>query len=340
VSLHQCECGKQYEQRGSLPPPPCPTCEKTSPKKRAPEGRGPERIGEADKRTKHKGSKDKGETVVIHLAKHTNETRQRPAPHVFLDLMPASNTGISATGPATPFQAPIHRKQAEIRFDSASRGDNNTSPPRGTQRIARHDPLTTKSYRGLRNTGNTCFLNATIQCLGAIDEVSQMYSPTKKSTITQNRLRDCVKELQRPGTAYMPTVLIQQIPDLIGDPADAHELLIALINDVSEPVSQLFQGQMTSTIKCSSCDSTTSRTDIAQDISVHIEEDVSSSLVERLHDFFHPETLEGTKAYWCDNCQKPCRATKTLLYTRTPTILIIHLKRLILGKKNTTTCPL
>jgi len=59
----------------------------------------------------------------------------------------------------------------------------------------------------------------------------------------------------------MPTPLIQQIPDLIryktGDPADAHELLIALINDVSEPISQLFQGQMTTTIKCSGCDSTT-----------------------------------------------------------------------------------
>ena len=28
VSLHQCECGEQYEQWGSLPAPPCPTCGK------------------------------------------------------------------------------------------------------------------------------------------------------------------------------------------------------------------------------------------------------------------------------------------------------------------------
>jgi len=163
------------------------------------------------------------------------------------------------------------------------------SPPRESERIAKCNLSITKSYRRLRNTGNTCFLNVTIQCLGAIDEVSQVHFLTKKST-TQDRLWDCVKELQEPGTAYMPTPLIQRIPDLIrhkaGDPADAHKLLIALINDVSEPISQLFQGQMTSTIKCSSCDSTTSRTNITQDISLHIEEDASSSLKERLNDFF------------------------------------------------------
>jgi len=30
VSLQQCECSEQYEQWGSLPPPPCPTCEEKS----------------------------------------------------------------------------------------------------------------------------------------------------------------------------------------------------------------------------------------------------------------------------------------------------------------------
>jgi len=127
--------------------------------------------------------------------------------------MPASRKGISETSPATPFQAPIHQNQSEIRSEYASRGEKNTSPPRGTERIAKYNPFITKSYCGLQKTRNTCFLNATIQCLGAIDEVSQMHSPTTKSTITQDRLQDCVKELSKTGTAYMPTPLIQQIPD-------------------------------------------------------------------------------------------------------------------------------
>jgi len=50
----------------------------------------------------------------------------------------------------------------------------------------------------------------------------------------------CIRELQQPGTPYTPVPLIQQIPRLIfyreGDPGDTHELLIALINDISEPI--------------------------------------------------------------------------------------------------------
>jgi len=83
-----------------------------------------------------------------------------------------------------------------------------------------------------------------------------MHISTKKSTTTQDRLLVCIRELQGTGTAYTPAPLIQQIPNLIqynkGDPADAHELLITLINDISEPISQLFQGQMASMVRCSS----------------------------------------------------------------------------------------
>jgi len=106
-----------------------------------------------------------------------------------------------------------------------------------------------------------------------------------------------------------------------------------LINDISEPISQIFQGQMASTVQCSHCNKTTTKTDHTQDISLHIETDSSTSLEEKLYNFIQPETLEGKNAYWCDACQESCRATKTLSYTHIPTISIVLLKRLILEKK-------
>jgi len=100
----------------------------------------------------------------------------------------------------------------------------------------------------------------------------------------------CIRELQQPGTAYTPAPLIQQIPHLIyyrkGDPADTHELLIALINDISKPISQIFQGKMFSTVQCSHYNKTTIKTDSTQDISLHIETDSSTSLVEKPYNFF------------------------------------------------------
>jgi len=155
-------------------------------------------------------------------------------------------------------------------------------------------------------------------------EVNQMHSLTDKSTTTQDKLLTCVRELQEPGTAYTPAPLIQQTPHLIryrkGEPADTHELLIALINDISEPISQIFQGQMASTVQCSRCNKTTIKTDNTQDTSLHMETDSSTSFEEKLYNFLQPETLEGENTYWCDTCQKSCRATKTPSYTRTPTI--------------------
>ena len=111
----------------------------------------------------------------------------------------------------------------------------------------------------------------------------------------------CIRELQQPGTAYVPTPLIQQILHLIcykkGEPADAHELLIAMINDISTPILQIFQGQMASTVQCAHCDKVTTTTAHTQDISLHVDVDSNTSLGETLLNFFQPETLEGDNSY-------------------------------------------
>ena len=92
-------------------------------------------------------------------------------------------------------------------------------------------------------------------------------------------------------------------------------------------------------VKCSLCERSTVSTDNTQDISLQVDEEANSSLEDSLHDFFQSEILERENAYWCDTSKKTCRATKTHSYTRMLAILIIHLKRLILGEKIQTHTP-
>jgi len=163
VGLHRCGCGESYEQWGSRPTPRCPTCEITRLRKTAPVERGTERTERASKTTKYEESKDKGKRIENTLPHQTKVTRQSPTPHVFLDPTPSSRMGIPAASLTTPFQAPALQHETDTRHDSASKkAERSMSLPRKPERNVDSSPSPTKSGRGMRNTRNTCFLNATI----------------------------------------------------------------------------------------------------------------------------------------------------------------------------------
>jgi len=173
VSLHRCSCGLSYEQWGSQPTPPFPTCKKTFLK-----------------------------NMGLGTRKRVNDNTTDRTPEVTL-IVPS------------PGPTPSHGSGQDYNPKRIKKRSGPSKNPRESKVNITRRPPPLAGGRGLRNCGSTCFLNATIQCLGAIDEVNHAQLLTNQTTTTQDKLMICIRELQQPGTAYVPTPLIQRIPQLI-----------------------------------------------------------------------------------------------------------------------------
>jgi len=324
VTLYRCNCGRQHEQWQDQPTPSCPDCT-TGPSKTSNKKRASGEVVDSGKRTKHETRGIIG----------SNELPQGTLPNPLFEVTPKPINHTPGVASTTSSPVLTSRPETVTRRELTLKEKVKPKPQQETAgNVATNTPLRILG-RGICNTGNTCFLNATIQCLGAIDELHQAGLSIQTPPTTHDDLLECLRKLRQSGVAYNPAALVKRIPHLIrhipGDPGDAHELLIALINEVNTPLAQIFQGQMSSTVQCSHCKKLTITIDIMQDISLHICTDTSSPLLERLLKLFQPEILDGENAFWCGDCQESHPATKTLACTNIPTILIIHLKRLLPG---------
>jgi len=319
-------------------PPLAPYARKTASEKQDQEkGKGRAMKEQTNERsTRTEKMKGKGQKRSTHCRKQSKNRHHTPSPTPRPTLRSEHLRSASSLPPKPRLP---DTEQTQDSTSTSQEGRKTVPIPRTPRTRAKHrkEPFPNEIWPGVMEHRKHMFSKRHDPMSWGNRRSKSIALLNQQSTTTQDKLLTCIRELQKPGTAYTPAPLIQQIPHLIryrkGDPADTHELLIALINDISEPISQIFQGQMASTVQCSHCNKATTKTDNTQDISLHIKKDSSTALEEKLYNFFQQEMLEGENAYWCDTFQKSCRATKTLSYTHIPTILIVHLKRLILGKK-------
>ncbi len=199
---------------------------------------------------------------------------------------------------------------------------------------------------GMQNIGNTCFLNAAVQCLAHVDVVRMYFRKCGFDFLNRpgvlRELGLVVRELWSDAgwteTGKGKTVVtwellreIRKVNSLFAGflQQDLHEVLLTMLDACMEE-SRLFRDafswQTRSTLICGNCRKRASRLDDMVDLSVSVEK--CTTIEECIKAYLAPERLSKGNEWKCEACKDSHpHTTKQLAWERLPQILIIHLKR-------------
>ncbi|KAL9326087.1 hypothetical protein ACSQ67_006732 [Phaseolus vulgaris] len=210
---------------------------------------------------------------------------------------------------------------------------------------------------GLRNLGNTCFLNSVLQCLTYTEPLAAYLQSGKHKTscrvagfcalcAIQNHVS---RALQSTGRILSPEDLVGNLRCISRNfrnarQEDAHEYMVNLLECMhkcclpsgvpSESpgayeksfVHKIFGGRLRSQVKCHQCSYCSNKFDPFLDLSLEIFK--ADSLQKALANFTAAEWLDGgEREYHCQRCKQKVRALKQLTIHKAPYVLTIHLKR-------------
>ncbi|XP_071610558.1 ubiquitin carboxyl-terminal hydrolase 50 isoform X2 [Heliangelus exortis] len=217
---------------------------------------------------------------------------------------------------------------------------------------------------GLRNLGNTCYMNAILQCLCSVPPLMEYFLSGKYKTALHMENAEsatafgCLmsdmwlgeSDLVSPVNFY--SALRKQYPIFSeGIQQDAQEFLICVLNGLHEAlkksskrcikdakasregvsetsiITQLFEGQLSYDITCLECRATTNRPESFTVLSLPIASKTSCSLQDCLKCFFQQDTLTHNNQIHCSCCGSKRDAAVKGTITKAPQIIIFHLKR-------------
>uniref|UniRef100_I0FIU5 ubiquitinyl hydrolase 1 n=1 Tax=Macaca mulatta TaxID=9544 RepID=I0FIU5_MACMU len=251
---------------------------------------------------------------------------------------------------------PARRQGSEHTYESC--GDGVPAPQKVLFPMERLSLRWERVFRvgaGLHNLGNTCFLNATIQCL--------TYTPPLANyLLSKEHARSChqgsfcmlcvmqnhiVQAFANSGNAIKPVSFIRDLKKIarhfrFGNQEDAHEFLRYTIDAMQKAclngcakldrqtqattlVHQIFGGYLRSRVKCSMCKSVSDTYDPYLDVALEIRQ--AANIVRALELFVKADVLSGENAYMCAKCKKKVPASKRFTIHRTSNVLTLSLKR-------------
>ncbi|KAJ2908113.1 hypothetical protein GGI21_003210, partial [Coemansia aciculifera] len=210
---------------------------------------------------------------------------------------------------------------------------------------------------GLHNLGNTCFLNAVLQCLTYTAPLAE-YLLTREHSSSCRAGDSCIlckfeshvgRALsKRENSSISPKSIVGRLKLIakhmrVGRQEDAHEFLRLLIESFQRSLlhgidpkldrrvqettlmHHVFGGYSQSQVKCSRCNHESNTFEPLLDLSLDIQG--GSTIAKALRSFTRPEVLAKDNRYRCEKCNKLVEATKQMSVYRLPRALTLQLKR-------------